>query len=247
MIQSTLAGVDVLPWWMRFGALIKPTDPLAFWTCILAVSTAAVVIVAIRGLQSLKLARADMITRATRQARACALARCEEWAKSVIPQNGEILTAFSAAKVPVFIKDAKDVAFDPDNSDHVKIARDWWQALPPGISPKIITQLNALEAWSMYFIHELADSRVAFGPCAPTFCSQVVQFYAVLLVIRTGGGSGKFPNTIALYKKWIAELGDHEKGKKMASLLKELEQLQAKGPGQPDTLPLVPLGTKLDV
>lgn len=49
-----------------FWALVKPTGPLEFWTFILSAATISLVVVAYRGLRSLRLAKTDMLTRAQR-------------------------------------------------------------------------------------------------------------------------------------------------------------------------------------
>src|SRR2546422_4730966 len=48
-------------------------------------------------------------------------------------------------------------------------------ALPIYLYSSCVTLLNELEAWAMYFTNALADHRIAFGPCAPVYCSLIVR------------------------------------------------------------------------
>lgn len=129
--------------------------------------------------------------------------------------------------------------------EELDAAKAWFAAAPPEVLGNIVALLNRLEAWSMYFTKELADPDVAFGPCAPWFCSTVIQYYAVLLVVRTRGSSGKFPNTVRLFEGWLSGLEEQARGLKEGDLLNQLATLQATGAPK-KTLP-PPLGTSLDV
>jgi hypothetical protein len=231
----------------QIGAVVIPTDPVAFWTCILASGTVALAIMAGRGLHSLKLTRADMLTRARREASQSAVSRAEEWAREVIPANAEIITLMRKNAIAIFVKEASEVQFDPDNAADLKRAQEWVRQLPQDLYRKSVALLNRMEGWAMYFVGTapLADQKIAFGPCAPTFCSMIVQSYAVLLANRAQKPSGKFPNAIALFKVWLADLEKEERGLKRGNLLKELEDLLAKDKAPQITLP-PPLGTDLD-
>lgn len=220
----------------------EPTDAAGFWEMIEAIFNGALFVAAVIGLRSLVLTKRAMLTQAKRDARACAIARCEEWAREVIPRNGEIFKIFAQHKVQVFVKTIPEVRFDPDNFDEIKNAQAWLKALPEGVPKMMITHLNALEGWAMYFTHALADPDVAFGPCAPTYCTHVLQYYPMLLVLRANRGSGKFPNVVKLFKAWTAKFEMEQDGQEMRMLLKQLGALQSKGPAPVDPLP-PPLGT----
>lgn len=240
-----VSSASAMPIFLRgVWSLVWPTDAVGFWTMIAGLGTVALTILAYRGLRSLVLAKSDMLTRAVRDARECAVARCEELAKVIIPANAEILTAIAANRVPVFVKGADEVRFDPDNAQDVNAAKTWIAALPQGMYGDSIRLLNSLEGWAMYFTNGLADHQIAFGPCAPVFCSMIVQNYGILLTLRSSQTAGRFPNAVKLFKSWL-ELLEHEKrGLREGNLLKQLAELQKKG-GISHTLPK-PLGTQLD-
>lgn len=197
-----------------------------------------------RGLIALGLTKKDMVTRATREARACAVRCCQEFAADFVSERGDVLKDFAANKIPVFVKDASTVSFGtPQEKQAVAAARVWLKALPPELYTKCAMFLNRLEGWAMSFTKGLADPEVAFGPCAPVFCSIVVQTYPMLIVIRADPGSGPYPNVVQLFESWYGVKAEAASRVKEQELLKELEKLQSKGPGV--RLP-APLGTELD-
>jgi hypothetical protein len=217
-----------------FGVLQKlwdvvcPTDPLSFWTMALTLATVGLIVVAGKGLRSLRLAKADMLTRSQREARACAIARSEELAEELIPKNTALRNRLVAASIPVFVQTAEAVRFDPDNSTDLVAAQQWGAKLPRDIHLDCIDFMNTLEAWAMHFTSGVADQNIAFGPCAPVYCTFVVQYYALLLMRRAGHQSGKFPNTVELFRTWSAELDNQKDGVKMQGLVKQVQDLQKK-------------------
>lgn len=252
MIGAALNAVlDLGP---QARALLAPSNTAEFWALVEALGTAAsaaltvvVVVIAAKGLRSLEsigLTRKDMLTRAERDSRASAIHRCEEFAREILPMNGPLLNGLAAANVPVFVTDANQVAFDPDNESQIAAASRWWDNLPQQVRSDAVALLNRLEAWSMYFTKRLASYGVASGPCAPMFCSMVVQNYAGLLTLRNlSDSSGKYPNLVEVFKLWIQELEEEKRGLKEGDLLKQLKELQAKGV---KTAPPKPLGTDID-
>ena len=227
-------------------ATVVPSNPSEFWSFVSALASLAVLWVAVRGLKSLRLTREGMLNQANREARACAIERSEEFAREIIEMNASIVNTFAALRIPVFVEDAARVKFDPDPLDELPRAAEWFGKLPAETQSECIQMLNRLEAWSMYFTQQLADSTVAFGPCGPYFCSRVVQFYACLLLMRNNDeSSGKYPNLVALFKDWIAELEDEKRGLQRGHLLEQLAELQAKGSRRRTIKP--PLGTQLEL
>jgi hypothetical protein len=233
-----------LAWCNRaeLSKLSKPTNPTEFWALIGGLFNAAILVVAVIGLKSLVLTRRGMLTEATREVRSLAIERCEEFARELIPLNNPILKTFAEKSVAVFVVDVHVVAFDPDPAEHLEAARKWVNGLPAEVRGGCITMMNRLEGWAMYFTHQLADPTVAYGPCAPLFLSAVLQFYAIYLVLRAGNASGKFPNTVKLFKAWRADLKG-EQAVQLEALLARLKESQASGPLAP--MLGKPLGTDL--
>lgn len=233
-------------WYMSLPAtawqLLKPTNPDEFWEMVTAILTMGLIIVAARGLRSLKLAKTDLLTRSQREARACAITRCEEMANDLIKGNSDLVTRFAELKKPVFVQRPEDVVFD-DTTKLVERARIWVADVPPDVIGDCTRLLNRLEAWSMYFTTGVADHDIAFGPCGPVFCAMVVRYYPILLLARSGRSSGKFPNTVQLFKSWTALIDNEKDGIQMKAVLENLKANQARREMAP-VLPR-PLGTGL--
>lgn len=163
-------------------------------------------------------------------------------ARDIVSKNSNLITRSAAVSLPVFVKSADVVRFDPDASEHVAQAREWHQKMPADQQSDCIHLLNRLEGWSMYFTNGVADHEIAYGPCAPLFCSMIVRYYPILLLCRAGQSSGKFPNAVQLFQSWRAKLEDEQNGIKMQGLVQSLTDLQQRRANQP-TLP-APLGTR---
>jgi hypothetical protein len=239
-LQTSADGVAAAKgFWDR---LFFPNDPTSFWTAMLVIATVALVIVAYRGLASLRLAQKDMLTRATRDARQCAVTRCEEFERVIIPMNAKILAQLSAKNVGVFVKHQDHVDFDYTDAKQMEAAAAWFVALGFDLQSECITLLNRLEAWALYFTQALADQSVAAEPCAPVYQSMVVQLYPVLLVTISIPSNGKYTNLRQVYEDWTGQLEGKERQEAMESLLQKLNGLQTRPGTGKSTLP-APLGT----
>ena len=142
------------------------------------------------------------------------------------------------------MKSADDVRFDPDKAEHLSEAEAWLLRIPQDLHIDCIRHLNRLEAWAMYFTNGVADHEIAFGPCAPVYCSMIVQYYAVLLSRRAGQQSGKFPNAVKLFKSWRAAIEKEESGVRFEELVRQLNEMHKRRESG-EALPH-PLGTHLD-
>jgi hypothetical protein len=227
--------------WEAFVKLASPTNPDEFWEMVTAMITIVLAAVAWRGLRSLNLTKKDMLIRSEREARHCAIARSEELAKVIIPANRALSAKLGEAQIPVFVKSAEEVSFDQNKTDHLPKVNQWIAKLPGPLHNDCIVHLNVLEGWAMYFTNGIADETIAFGPCAPVFCSQVAQYYPVLVGQRFNQRSGKYPNTIKLFETWMHQLQKAESGIKMKELVTKINELQRKQKGP--KLPR-PLGTE---
>jgi len=226
-------------WFDQLWDLLVPGTTEEFWATVAGLAGVVVALVAFRGLKSLK----AVVAQAMREGRTCAIQRCEEWATKVIPRNGEIYRKLADGKVALFVPSLAEVKFDSELPPELAArAKAWWDALPPEVPKLIVEHMNALEAWAMYFTSGVADRDLAFGPCAPTYVTTVGRYYAFLLVLRSGQGAGKFPNTVLLFQEWYHKLDRERKDGEMKRLDEQMKQLQSKGPGV--TLPPM-LGTKL--
>lgn len=196
----------MLPEW--FWPLVKPTGPSEFWALGQAAVNLGVVAVALKGLHSLSIAKRDLLTRAQRESRMCAVLRCEEMAQVLIKQNGEILAKHANLQRTPFLQSPTDVRFGDEDAALLERAKAWHVGIPFEVNRETVNLLNRMEAWAMYFNTGLADHKIAFGPCGPVFCGLVVRHYATLLVARHGNSSGKYPNIVAVFNDWRAQIDE---------------------------------------
>jgi hypothetical protein len=223
----------------------KTTDQ--FWLMVAALVNVAILTVAAYGLKSIRLARAGLLLQAKRDSRNCAVQRCEEFAREIVDLNIPLLDEYARSKATVFAQETGPPQFDPDINEHVVKAQVWLSKLSPEAQNRSVVLLNRLEAWSMYFTHQLADPKVAIGPCGPYFTAMVVRDYAVLLWQRNRDpSSGKFPNIVKLYQAWTAESERDQIGSETGALLQRINELQHREKAAMLVTLDDPLGTVID-
>ena len=223
--------------------LFVPDNPTALWTMLLTVATVGFSVIAWKGLKSFKLAKADYLTRNLREARGCAIARCEEFAAKIIHDNAELHAAFGLSGIAPFHKPNEAVDFDASIPAVVQGARDWIQQIPAEVRYRPQTILNYLEAWAMYFTHDLADESVAFAPCAAVFCSMIVRYRPYIIDIRAKETSGKYPNVVALFQRWTERMDAQANGDVENALWQQIAEVQARSAPKPF---IKPIGTQVD-
>lgn len=232
-------------------ALIMPSDAASFWAFVEAIAgvfvfsvSIAVAIVAWYGLRSLRLARQDMVTRATREARTLAMERAKEFSLMIRGEHSAIQDELATASIKPFTHQLQSGVQVFAGPTMYPLAKEWWKKVSENTQTRIIFFLNDLEAWAMYFTKELADSDVIRGPCAPTFCSIVLHYSPWIIICRKEQYSGFYPNVGALFNAWRAELDAEEGGSKTEAALRAAHAAEKRraehrvGP---------PLGTKVDI
>lgn len=216
--------------------LLQPKDGPSAWIAIgavtaviAAIASIALAAFAFRGLRSLTIARDEIVHRAIREAKLCAMQRLEEIAKEIVPLNTEILDSMASGSVKAFLGPTDGVELEPDKKD-LTAAGAWVEALPLETYNRIIGLLNRLEAWSVYFTKGVADPDTAFGPIAPLLRAWVGQYYAVLLILRSGidKSAGKFPNLVQLYLQWTAKMDKQQLDRLHRDVVGQLEQAEAR-------------------
>lgn len=215
---------------------LQPKDGATVWVAIAglaamvaALTSIAVAVFAFRGLRSIAIARDEILHRATRDAKLSAILRLEEIAKEIIPLNTAVLDSMASGRVKAFLGANDTVQLEPDR-ENIAAAVQWTASLPNVSYGRIITLLNRLEAWSVYFTKGVADPDTAFGPIAPLLRSWVGQYYAVLLVLRSGvdKASGKYPNLIQLYLQWTAKMDKEQLARLHQDVAGQLEQAEVR-------------------
>lgn len=196
---------------------------------IAALSAIAVAAFAFRGLRSLRITRDEIVHRAGREAKLCAIQRLEEIANELVALNTVVLDGLARDKVAVFLRPNQAAVFNPDPTD-LRLAKAWHASLSQDTYNNLANVLNRLEAWSVYFTEGVADAKVAFGPAAPLLRSWVAQYYAVLLLLRSGSinVSGNFPNLIKLYTAWSAQMDAQQLARQHKDVEGQMQQAHAR-------------------
>lgn len=230
--------------------LVHPTSAAEFWTMMQAAAatltlsaTIGIAMVAWFGLRSIRLARNDMITRSTRESRALAIRRSEEFAEMLHGKTPPISAELGQANIAAFTKSIRSGAAIFDEPVFVTQARAWWKDVPGPTQTRIVHILNDMEAWSMYFAHGLADADVAYGPCAATFCSIVMQYAAWIVIARTDKLGGGYPNIVTLFKSWRSELDAQDRGLQTEAALRAAKAAEDRVAKHKLA---APLGTEID-
>lgn len=227
-------------------SIVVPKNPTEFWTMVAALATlgafGATIVVAVMakmGLNALVLSKKDMKTRATREARVCAIQRCEQMATDIIPLMNKVFAAAAGAKVALFVRDLESVKFDgAAESASVPRAQAWVASLPLDMQRDMIAASNLLEGWAMYFNHELADHDLALDPVGYVFLQFVMYLYGGLITQRAGNTSGRYANVVKLFNLWYHKKKADGKTKQLEELSSEINRLNTEGPKMPKPLGL---------
>lgn len=95
--------------------------------------------------------------------------------------------------------------------------------------------LNSLEAFSVYFIKEVADEEIAFSSVGISFTHTVESLYFDIAGCRRDDDSKYFQNIIKLYKLWKNRIKQEEMQKTHKELAEQIKKLDSK--------PIKPIGT----
>lgn len=169
---------------------------------ITAVSSLGVMIVAVFGLQTLRLAKLDLRIRSQREAKTIAIAQCERYAKEIIPVVNAYQTVFAERNVPPFAFNGVQLDFKASDEALVGRAKEWVLKIPKEGQSQCISVLNMLETWAMNFNLRIADPEAAYLPASDVFCRTVVQLYPLIIMLRAVNNPDLFSNVQQLFVDW---------------------------------------------
>lgn len=227
--------------WSRLADVVVPTNPIEFWTMVAGLASVGILVTAALGLRSLVLAKRDMKTRATRESKARALDLLDEFAEKLIPRNGDLSKKLRAAGIRTMVKKPSDVQFGDGEADQVEAAQEWMKKVPPPVMVETVQLLNHLEAWATHLVCGVADHDLAYDPCAPVFCSMVIQHYGTLVDLRGMAASGKYTNVVKLFLAWQERMERERADLQKGDMLKQVEELEQRASYQHTLSP--PIGT----
>ncbi|MDX2261098.1 MAG: hypothetical protein SFU84_05305 [Gemmatimonadales bacterium] len=189
----------------------RPERAEGYWSMVAAFSAIIVGIAACLGLQSLWLTRRDITLRNERECRSCAIDRCRELAEVLIPLNQTVRAMWAAQQInPLPLKKKLPLVHQATDATYQVDSVKWVSAMTFEARVESSAFLNKLETWSAYFMHGLADHETGFRPCAAVFTAFVLQYYPYLVAARADPASGRYPNTVGLYRRWKKKLSEEE-------------------------------------
>ena len=232
------------------ASLTVPTTPAEFWAFVAgsaAVVTLSITVgvgfVAWYGLRAIRLAREDMVIRATRESRQIAMERAKEFSEFIKGPYSALQDELLAAEVPSFSRQVESGTPMFDDFSMYEKCKAWWDNVPAELQTKVIYLLNDLEAWSMYFTHAIADSQIVYEPCAPTFCAVVLEYGPWITVARKEQFEGFYPSVRALFNAWRADLDAQEGGTTTEAALRSARAIEERRAKHRIS---APLGTSVD-
>lgn len=168
-----------------------------FFEIMYFLTNSVLLFVAIVGLKQLGIAKESSKLTVTRESYKLAAEQCTHFLNYIIPLGDDILIKLDSkplGNVKINIKDKKVVFKTEFNEENMS------QLTDENISA-ILSVLNAIEAYSVFFTQRVADEKIAFSTLGHTYCSSVEKLLPFLLVASDYGKKG-FTNTIKLYIAW---------------------------------------------
>lgn len=190
------------------------------------VTNSFLLLVAIVGLRQLSIAKETSKMNAKRESFHLAAEQCTHFLNYIIPLSHEAHNSFESKSIGTFgevkfnVQDKK-ISFDIKlNKKNFLLGTDKKNIEE---MTKMITLLNAIEAYSVFFTHRVADEKVAFSTIGSTYCKLVKDYFPFVLIYSNYGEKG-YSNIIKLYIAWSQKL---EKQKVLKNKLEAEEK--AKG------------------
>jgi len=148
------------------------------------------------GLQQIKLLKADIITRNTRQAVEKSIEYMDKFANKLIPLQSEYHIflkekGISKSIGPVDFTEKKElISLKPEI---LKIKLSY---------PNLNNYVNELELLAAAINSGLADKDLAFQPMGRAFCKMVEQVYDIICLSRSRNKTNMYANISTLYTSW---------------------------------------------
>ncbi len=183
-------------------------------------------IVAGIGLWQLKIAKDTARIQASRAALSLSAERCEHYHSHIIPLVNRLDEAVKKHDIKYFtlfevVIEDKKIQIRPNCKHEVYL-----EELEK--SNKVILEmcdtLNALEAFSVFFISRVADESIAFSSVGKTFCNTVRKYIADIVSVADCGGH--YDNLLKLYLMWNSRLESEKLMRDRQKIEKELGKFE---------------------
>ena len=186
--------------------LVIPTNPGEFWTLVIAVGTLALVIGALRSLNSLKLTKQDIEDRKSRRGKEAAVDASRAFVHDILPQCETLLSPYTA--IGFNASDWKDLRLGRNESEYYEKSLALLSRINHKYRIKSVELINAIESWSMLVTSGIAEDDLTFLGCGATYCSEVRVLLPMLVFVRQVRNPKGVASLADLYSRWSDRAGE---------------------------------------
>jgi hypothetical protein len=193
------------------------------------ISGIGLLIVGCYALKQIKIAKKSIQINSLRDSALLSAKQCERFAKIYLPEISKIRNDIRMKKLITFkgpvenFDDAKD--FFEKELTKAFFSKWGGQANIPFVS-EILTLLNDLEAFSLYFTKKIADEEMAFQSLATVYCSFLEDIgFPFIMFSRKSSGKKLYSNILELYVLWKDRITAEQLETKFDKLLDEYSKI----------------------
>jgi hypothetical protein len=187
------------------------------------------------GLIQLSIAKKTLKINSKRDAATLAANQVDIYMTRVIPLHNKLFhyenkEKIERPKVPVGEFTTEALIEKIGQDEYIKVVKERIK-----LTSLSLATLNSMEAFSVYFMKEVADEEIAFSSVGRTFTESVESLYFDIASCRDKD-SKPFQNTIELYGMWKSKLSKEKLENDKIDLAKQLDAIES--------ISIKPLGTK---
>lgn len=170
-------------------------------------SAVALAIFAYRALAQLKLTREIANRNTQREAFKLAAEECRYFGEHIVALGNKAWEECKELKITCFENrqfKVRDGEIVEHNFDRDLLLHDLVRKETNGHPPHLLTFLNSLEGFSIFFVKGIAEDSVGYQETASTFCSWVKTYMSAIWLQRSVGV--RYESTVKLYGIWSNRL-----------------------------------------
>jgi len=200
------------------------------------ISGILILITIVIGLVQLHYTKKTLKTNSKRDAATLAAKQVEIYMNRVIPMQNklfhfEIKEKLDRPKLKVEDFNTKSLIESLGNEKYLEMITERVKVMP-----LTLNIFNSMEAFSVYFIKEVADEEIAFSSVGRTFTKSVENLYFDLASCRESNDSKSFQNLVELYTLWKNRLSKEKLKNDKIELSEQLKAIES--------ISIKPIGTK---
>jgi hypothetical protein len=152
--------------------------------------------------------------------------QCEYFATEIIKDSVRITAIFESKDIVEcsLANDSTNI-FETDYNSWLTKNRKKFLEDDSNIYREITEAINKLEAFAVYFIHGICDTKIAYLPVAEAYITIVKMYCPFICMVRSRSRNG-YSDIIELYKIWENELKKDELNFKKVQLQKQITETE---------------------